>query len=466
MPMAGVPKIDRRGFLAGAAGAAAGAALGGGASARAQSGAQAGASTNGATTRNLIFLTADGVSPGAMSLGDVYARRRLGRPMRWMDLIASAHARRALVAVEPADWILTDSAASASAWGIGERINVDAVNVTPDGRRPTPLFVRAKEAGYATGVITTTEFADASPAAMVANAARRGDVETIVRHFLERGVDLVIAGGGRLLDDEAMRAAGVTPMRDAGSLAEACRGVEGRLFALLDDGECPFEIDRPDGFPTLAEQARLGIERMARTARDGFVLFIESEDTDTTAHMNDGASLVRALAAFDDAVAVALDFAAGRDDTLVVVTSDHATGNPGFARYAPDGAEQFDRMCEARGSFREIVRRLRAIEGGRNGATLASLLREVLGVELTDREVVVLDRWLAGEPTDPFNDRSGYYAPLGSVVGNHFGVAFASYRHTTDYVELTATGPGADGFLGARHHVDVHAALIRALGLA
>ncbi|MFG0273805.1 MAG: alkaline phosphatase [Phycisphaerales bacterium] len=457
---AGGVGVDRRGFLAGAAGAVAGAALGGAPRASAQPDVD-----GPARARNLIFLTADGVGPGALSLGDVYARRRLGRPMRWIDLIASPDARRALVAVDPADWILTDSAASASSWSIGERVNVDAVSVTPDGRRPTPLLARAKQAGYATGVITTTEFTDASPAAMVANAARRGDAESIVQQFLERGVDLVIAGGGRHLDDETIRAAGVTPFRDARAIAEACRAMPGRLFALLDEGECPFEIDRPEGFPTLAEQARAGIERMARTAPDGFVLFIESEDTDTTAHMNDAASFVRGLAAFDDAVGVALDFAAERDDTLVVVTSDHATGNPGFARYAPDGQAHFDRMCEARGSFRAIVRRLREIQGGRNGATLASLLRDVQGVELTDREVAVLDRWLAGEPTDPYNDRSAYYAPLGSVVGNHFGVAFASYRHTTDYVELTDAGPGADGFLGARHHVDVHTGLIRALGL-
>jgi len=453
--------VDRRGFLAAGAGLVAGAAIGAPARAQERNGGGAG------RAKNLVFLSADGLSVGAMSLADVYARRKLGRPLHWFDLIASGEASRAMVATEPADWMVTDSAASASAWSIGERVNNDAVCVTPDGREPAPLLVRAKRAGYATGVMTTTGFYDASPAAMVANASRRGDAETITRHFLERGVDLVIGGGGGALTDKAMGEHDVTPVRDPSALAEACETVEGRLFALLAEGEIPFEIERPESFPSQVEQTRIALERMARVGGEGgFALFIENEHTDTATHMNDAATMLRDTVAFDEAVGVALAFARERGDTLVVVTTDHANSNPGFARYAPDADRQFERLCAARGSFRTAIGRLRAMGDRRNGASLAALLRELQGVELTDEEVAILDDWLRGERVSAYEERSGYYCPMGSVVGNHFGVAFATYRHTLDYVEATAVGPGADALVGARHHVDVHGVVTRALGLA
>jgi alkaline phosphatase len=451
--------LDRRGFLAAGAGLVAGAAIGGPATAQQRTGA--------GRAKNLIFLSADGLSVGAMSLADLYTRRKLGRPLHWFDLIASGEASRAMLATEPADWMVTDSAASASAWSIGERVNNDAVNVTPDGREPTPLFVRAKQAGCATGVITTTGFVSASPAAMVANASRRGDIERIRRHFLERGIDLVIGGGGAAVTDEALAEHGVTPVRDAWSLAEACETVDGRLFALLEDGDLPFEIERPETYPSQAEQTRLALERMARIGGEGgFALFIENEHTDTATHMNDAATMLRDTVAFDEALAVALAFARERGDTLVVVATDHANSNPGFARYAADADEQFERLCAARGSFRTAIGRLRAMADRRDGAVLAGLLRELQGVELTSEEVAILDDWLQGERVSAYEERSDYYCPLGSVVGNHFGVAFATYRHTLDYVEATAFGPGAEALIGARHQVDVHGVLTRALGLA
>lgn len=451
---------DRRGFLAGAAAAAAAGALGGSQapSAFAQSGAARG------RAKNLIFLSADGLSPGAMSLGDVYARRKLGRPLRWLDWIASGRPRRAMVATEPADWMVTDSAAAASAWSIGERVNNDAICVTPDGRAPTPLLVRAKRAGRRVGVVTTTNLIDASPAAMVANAPSRGDAETIARHFLERGVDLAIGGGGRFFDDDAMRARGVTPVRDPGAFEAAMRQTEGRLFALLTPGDWPYELERPASFPSLAGATRAAIERLDRDG-EGFALFVESEDTDTASHSNDAAALMRAVVAFDEALGAALEYTSGRNDTLVIATTDHACCNPGFTRYASDGEQRFERLAGARGSLRTIMRRFRAMGDGADAGALAALVREHLSIELRDEDVETLDRWLRGGRVDPFDGRNRSYSPLASVLSNHNGVAFVSYTHTLDYVEATGEGPGAGALTGARHHVDVHKAVAGALGL-
>jgi alkaline phosphatase len=58
----------------------------------------------------------------------------------------------------------------------------------------------------------------------------------------------------------------------------------------------------------------------------GFVLVVECEITDTQAHSNSIAGTMAGIRELDDAVAVALDFMSGRNDTLVLVTADHDTG--------------------------------------------------------------------------------------------------------------------------------------------
>jgi alkaline phosphatase len=59
---------------------------------------------------------------------------------------------------------------------------------------------------------------------------------------------------------------------------------------------------------------------------DGFFLLIEHEGSDSCSHQNNSVDLRKALASFDEAVGVALDFASKRTDTLVIVTGDHETG--------------------------------------------------------------------------------------------------------------------------------------------
>jgi alkaline phosphatase len=59
---------------------------------------------------------------------------------------------------------------------------------------------------------------------------------------------------------------------------------------------------------------------------DGFFLVVEGGGIDWMAHNRDIAGSARDVVAFDEAVAVAYDFASADGDTLVIVTADHETG--------------------------------------------------------------------------------------------------------------------------------------------
>ncbi|RMH24907.1 MAG: alkaline phosphatase, partial [Planctomycetota bacterium] len=94
--------VDRRAFL----GAAAGTLV-------LPSAAAAQPLTRSRRAKNLIFLCVDGMSVGALAIGDHVRRARDGRGSAWLEWSRQPHARGALVATAPASGVVTDSAAAA-----------------------------------------------------------------------------------------------------------------------------------------------------------------------------------------------------------------------------------------------------------------------------------------------------------------------------------------------------------------
>ena len=60
---------------------------------------------------------------------------------------------------------ITDSAAAATAWATGRKTYNGAISVDVDKKPLTTLGAQAKKAGKATGLVTTAQVTDASPAA-------------------------------------------------------------------------------------------------------------------------------------------------------------------------------------------------------------------------------------------------------------------------------------------------------------
>src|SRR5690606_28983626 len=114
----------------------------------------------------------------------------------------------------------------------------------------------------------------------------------------------------------------------------------------------------------------------------GFFIQVEGARIDHGAHANDSMAVFWDQLAFDDACKVALAFAAGRNDTLVVITSDHGNANPGLTQY--DAANKgVDLLQNGKGTFVMLGDML-----GENPTrdALRDAMLHLQGVTLTDEE--------------------------------------------------------------------------------
>ena len=69
------------------------------------------------------------------------------------------------------------------------------------------------------------------------------------------------------------------------------------------------------------------------------------------------------------------------------------------------------------------------------------------------------------ERVDPFAPANSGMLVLGSVLANHFGVAFLSPNHTADMVEVTALGPGAERIRPIIDNTDLYRVMRDALSI-
>ena len=288
--------------------------------------------------RNIILMVADGAGANLWSTAELVNDDLSVKRMPVLGLLDTRSARHKV----------TDSAAGAGAFATGERITNRTISVAascpfpslntppttpwPDGCDPLESWFRiARDGGKATGLVTTTDVVDATPASFVAHSPSRYWGDTIAAQTAEFGLD-VLLGGGRRHFAGAERADGrdlygamcarsqcVTNAQELG----AYRPDDRPLVGLFSEGDMDAHPQRPVGVPAMVSAA---LERLAR-APDGFVAMFESEATDNATHGNEPLERLTAdMLEFDAAVGVALDFAERHPGTLVVVTGDHETG--------------------------------------------------------------------------------------------------------------------------------------------
>ena len=216
---------------------------------------------------------------------------------------------------------------------------------------------------------------------------------------------------------------------------------------------------------------RAALPRLA-AGSDGFMLLVEGARVDHAAHANDLGGLLYDQLAFDDALGAALDFVADRDDTVVIVTSDHGNANPGLngtggsfnSRGGSYGETQtcFDRAAALR---QTNVWALQALGPDSTAAEVRDRIEAATALVLLDDELEIVRHALRKEHREGYRVRNGPLAALGQVLSNYTAVGWTGVQHTTDFTELAAFGPGSEPIRGLVQNTDLFHVMSDALGL-
>lgn len=301
--------------------------------------------------KNVIFINGDGMGAAAREAARLHLAGLDGQLA--MDKL-TASGQLTTTPHDPKS-VVTDSAAAATAWATGEKTYNGAISVDVDGNPLATLGQQAKAAGKSTGLVTTAQVTDASPAAFFANTANRSAQDEIARQYLDVSKPDVILGGGedwwlpkgtpgafqdKPAEDPTEGSLGtkgnlINKAKNAGytyvsSAKQLDKAKGGKLLGLFSNEEM-FQ-QRPEGqgdvYSPVVDLATMTTKALTTLDknRKGFFLFVEEEGTDEFAHANNGARLLQSMQQLEKTVAVARAYVATHPDTLLVVTGDHETG--------------------------------------------------------------------------------------------------------------------------------------------
>lgn len=270
----------------------------------------------------IIFMVADGAGAAHWTLADFADE----------DLAVKRMTTVGLVDTRGSDHTVSGSAPTASAYATGVRTFMGAISVGPDSVPVESVVEVAIARGMSTGLMTTTELADATPAAFGAHVPSRTELGEISRQMSTKGITVLMGGGrqtfrpeaqpdGRDLLSEVRRS--YTYVESVDELRRLDPDTVTSLLALLAEGDMGVVAERGRALEAMTSTALAILDRNPR----GFFLLVENEESDTQSHHNeDAATITDEMLDFDRAVAVALDYRAAHPGTLVIVTGDHETG--------------------------------------------------------------------------------------------------------------------------------------------
>ena len=425
--------------------------------------------------KNVIILVPDGCSQSILTL----ARWYKGEKLNVDDLYVG------VVKHEMANSVITGSAAAATAFAAGYKTTARFLSVGPRAEdvlatydwpedpetfsyKPLASVMEgAKLKGLATGLISTSRFTHATPAAWACHSADRGnEYDDISEHMVYNNIDLVFGGGERALvpasqggnraDEDDLKA--VLTGRGyelvyTQSEMDALTSLP--VFGMFAWSHMDSEIDRPQfnsDEPSLSEMTAKAIELLSRD-KDGFILMVEGSQVDWAGHNNDPVYMVTDFIEFDNAVAVAMDFAKKNGNTLVLAYPDHNTGGMDIGNRSLNwGGSDTNGEVTADGYTNLTVDEL---VGPIVGMTVtAGALASAIGDDDSDANMIAQIGSLWGITVDADECQeiremadgdagSMSYALARIISKNHTAIGWTSHGHNAEDVPLWAYGPGA-----------------------
>lgn len=456
------------------------------------------ADTYGKKAKNVIFFNGDGMGYPVITAARILSKGVTEGKYNGLLEMDTMEARGS-VTTSGIDSIATDSANSASAYATGHKGEMNALGVYPDNtadsldnpKVETIIEMIKRTSGKSTGIVSTAELQDASPAAGVAHTRQRGDKPEIAEMFYQVQPDVILGGGSAYFLPQSVPGSSRKDDKDLLSLFEqdGYKVVENRsgllnvgpdtdkLLGLFHLGNMDTYYDRSTNNrdvlkdftdqPTLWEMTETAID-VLKNNEEGFFLMVEAGSIDKQLHPLDWERAVLEAIEMDKAIGVAKKFAEEHGDTLIVVTADHAhsmsiTGTywEGDGKSGKDAVRTYQEAgfptyvdADGDGFPDEMdVERKLAVHFANHPDYYDDYRMDPVpttpNVNGEPNPAKLLD------PDDPNRDRFLQVGPINGSTG----------VHTVEDVPLMAHGTGSQYFNGVLDNTEVFFAIANAMGL-
>lgn len=449
--------------------------------------------------KNVILFVGDGMSLQARQIARILSKGITEG--RYNDLLNMEKMDNvAVVTTSGYDAIVTDSANSASAYATGHKSVVNAMGVYEnctkdpfdDPKVENIIELVKRTRGMATGIVSTSNITDATPAAMVSHTRRRAEQNFIAQTMLEdkHRPDVILGGGSRhfipMDVPGSKRKDNVDVIKSFEELGYSFSGTKtelentpqsaDKLLGLYQLDNMNVYIDRAviknpkvlKGFtdqPGLVEMTEKAIDTLSKND-NGFFMMVEGACVDKQLHVLDWQRAAYDNIELDKAVGAAQKFAAQNNDTLIIVVADHAHGASITGTYheldGKTGREAVRTYADSKWPTFEDADGDGYPDNPDPAVTLA--------VQFANHPDCNIDYRFKDVPTPPAimgKDGKAIANPLtkGEFYAGNIPAKADQEVHAADDVILTAQGPGADYFKGTMDNTEVFFGIVRALGI-
>ena len=270
----------------------------------------------------VILFIGDGMSPSVLTATRLYNGGADDR------LALEEFPNLALTRTYGNDFAVPDTASAATALATGERVNHQSLAIDINGKPLVSLMEEAAAKNRALGLISNGSLAGETAAAFYAKSLKAKDqAANALQLTTHAPIDLLLGGGKKYFEAsktspdllEKLSNKGYTVIKSPQELSAIPNWKSSPIIGFLADDDFSFQEEgTPDASqPSLVDLVKQSIERLQH-CRHGYFLVVDDALIAKAAGLNNAEQLFHEILQFDQAIAVARQYAG--PNALILIT--------------------------------------------------------------------------------------------------------------------------------------------------